>query len=254
MIHVSAGRATCTLLTLLALVAGPAAGQTTQPDPVPPAAAEPDEGGLLAGPLVGEKARAAGETSFGGEPRPGQRAATVPFRVWIATLREMDLDEDQRVEIRAIATEFGRSARRFQRKHGEEARRLRGEVRQAREQARAVPPETLARLREIQAKAPKPEAARQRIWELLDDDQRARLRARLDEARRRMAERRREEGPGPGPRREAGADAGPEADDGAGRAARRLRFLRERRSRDTAGAAPTEDERTFDFAEDGDSH
>lgn len=173
----------------------------------------------LSGPAVKDRnVPGAGNTFGDGMPMdPAKRAGRVQPRLFFEAVRElagdgapegMRLTEEQAEQCRAIAEEFRAAAQAFQREHREEIRALREKAGEAvverrgrgdppppanQGERKAATPEQQAfreQLRELMQKGPKPDPYFARIWEVLDDEQEAFVRRRVEQVQtERMMER-----------------------------------------------------------------
>lgn len=140
--------------------------------------------GLLAGPKVSDEAEAGqGGYANGGMMARARanRAAPVRPRAWFRIVNSLDLDDAQRVQVRAIAEEFESNVRAFQQAHGDEIELLQRKVNEGGDRAgRALRQEIDA----LRAQAPKPEPYMERIWSILTSEQQGALKERLEAMRR----------------------------------------------------------------------
>ena len=161
------------------LVAGAAQAQATRPnrpiaEGLPPA-------GLLAGPEVREADGA--DAPFGGSGRPG----TVSTRKWFDVLGRLDLDSDQRRAAGGIRRELQAAWTVYREECGQRLDVLAAEAREAREAGTRLPFDQRRELDRLKALRPDVTAYQMRIWSLLDESRRNRMRAELDAIRRREA-------------------------------------------------------------------
>jgi len=138
---------------------------------------------LLAGPKVTPEVVVGSEPVFRVVPRR-RPAQFGPYR-WQRLLREIDLDSRQRSEIGRIAGEFGRAMKAFRNTHGKRLKTLARREREARDDPdKQFSADEQHELRELRAKRPKAVESLQRIWTLLDHEQRQQMRDLLTEARK----------------------------------------------------------------------
>jgi len=161
-----------------------------KPQANPPAST--NDGGLLAGPKVEEQAQQRDDPRMGeqGRREGARRQVEVSFQDWMGLLRGLDLKPEQQTKIRAIAAEFQSAQREFTQSQGEEGRELARQAREARQAGKEPPKELRDKLQKMEADRPKAESYQQRIWAELTEEQRDQFKAKLDEYRQRMLERR----------------------------------------------------------------
>ena len=163
-------------------------GKQTDDSPNAQESEDSGDGGLLAGPKVDEEPASDDNPAFGGEERARQTTQIPPGR-WFLILQEIELSDEQRAEANAIAEEYEQAASKFRAETRVEMRQLQDEIDKARE-ANLDDPKLRERYREIQSKAPPPQAYQDRIWQILNAEQQEVFRAKLEEARQAIAERR----------------------------------------------------------------
>jgi Spy/CpxP family protein refolding chaperone len=130
-----------------------------------------------------------------GEGRPGQGVAmgrAGGFLGWVAQVKELTLADDQKTKVDAIIKEFETSQREWNEKNGEKAKELEAKAREEKK-AGAMSEETKKAVEELNSSRPKPPEFQKRITELLTDDQRKELDAKIAAAREKEKELKREE-------------------------------------------------------------
>ena len=228
------------------------------------------DGGVLAGPKVEQDAEKQPAPMMGPGGQERRRAQDVPPQQWFSALRGLGLTEDQQTKVRAIMDEFQRALKDYEASGGERIQDLRRQAREARQSGTPPPPELREKLQKFENDRPKATPYQSRIWNELTDEQQDKMKARLDEIRADMTQRREDrkadgkpadepmmdemnrEGPPPqrpqARRGNAGNGSGGGLDD-AGK--RRLDFLLAHQSAQAAGrhpqGAPTASERQFRF-------
>ena len=147
-------------------------------------------GGVLSGPKVedGAQKQPAPMMGPGGEER--RRAQDVPPQQWFGALRGLGLTEDQQTKIRAIMDEFQQAMKDYEASGGESIREMRRQARQARESGTAPPAGLREKLQKFENDRPKATPYQSRIWSELTDQQQDQMKARLEEIRAKMVQRR----------------------------------------------------------------
>ena len=138
---------------------------------------------LLAGPKVTP------EVAIGSEPVfrvvPGRRPAQLGPHRWQRLLRQIDLDSRQRSEIERIVGAYSRAMKAFRNTHGKRVKTLARRERETRDGGdERLSADERDELRELRAKRPRAAESLWRIWTLLDDEQKQRMRDLLTEARK----------------------------------------------------------------------
>lgn len=174
--------AMCAELTIAAF------GDEAKPNETPAAA---DDGGLLAGPKVDEEPGAPDNPAFAGEDRM-RGAVDVPPQRWFQIVNAMDMNDEQKAELRKIQSEFQVQSRAYRQENADELRDLADRLRESRESG-AFDPKLREEYQALQAKAPSAEPFQERVWALLDEAQKTDLRERLEKARVEIAARRAEQ-------------------------------------------------------------
>jgi hypothetical protein len=154
----------------------------------PPPATAPD---LLAGPKV--EAEATQQRNNPGRPNAGndqKREMDIPFQQWVTTLRGLGLSQEQQDKARSIVNEFQQATRDFQNEHGEDMRQLFGEMREARQSGKEPAKDSRDKLKQFEDSRPKPDAYKQRIWDLLNEQQQGQMKEKLESMRQQMMEKR----------------------------------------------------------------
>ena len=169
-----------------------------------PSEASPSDGGLLSGPAVEvepENGRPAGPDGPN-QASKQRRGEQMPLRKWMTALRGVELSEQQRVEVQAIAKEFQIAVESQMNKLTPEERE---KVRHAMEQRRAggpqgpakqggkpgaktaakpgakIDPATKELVKKLEEGRPNPKAYQERIWALLTTEQQAKMKTNLAE-------------------------------------------------------------------------
>jgi len=166
---------------------------------------------LLAGPQVEEDADESTQSDMMAGPQRQRRAQQMPLLQWMSALRGLSLSNEQQEAVRAISAEFQQAQREFQDALSDEDRQMLREARHARQSGEALVPEVRKRIGQIEAERPKPGPYQQRIWELLTQEQREQMKAKLEQIRKAGAARRADG-------REAGENGAPEVRRKRGRA------------------------------------
>jgi Spy/CpxP family protein refolding chaperone len=223
----------------LTLIAAPAlaedAGRPT--DGAPPKA--PARGGddLLRGPSVADDAhrkdQAFGKSGLaekarrGGE-QPGRSMAKV--RLWMETMRQMDLSPTQREQVDAIVARVQDARAAFEKAHGEDRRALEKTIKEN-GPGTAAGQEARQKMKEIAGKAPRPEPFQEEAFALLTPAQQETFRKNLAEREAQLEARQRDRrggmegmrdgatGPPRGRSKDSGKDAGKGAQGDSGKGA-----------------------------------
>jgi len=249
------------ILVICALSATDAAAQTTQP------VASPDSisgtsAALLAGPRVDDAALDDGGPLFGPGGQTRRQLTRLQPRQWLEVLRTLDLRADQKRPMRRLVMEFRTAQREFQREHGKEFRELRQSLQASREQGTRIDPQDLKALRELQEMMPSPLPTLREIWDMLDRQQQAEMREKLEQAREEQLDRRNERMSTMASEAEdrmremmrdrtGDSSTGEDADSPAiDRRLQRLKRWREQQGPYAPGAPPTEADQRFHFDED----
>lgn len=173
--------------------------------------------GLLSGPKVGDKeARDGGAFGKDGKPgrggRPdGQRRPGADGRVWMETLKSMELQGDQKAQVDAVLKKFEDARTAFEKQYGEQRRELEKKLKDlgagpdgprrgpdAPPPAAGKPAESAdvkavrKQMQELAEKAPKAEPFQKEIFGLLTPDQQAAFKKQLEENEARRAKMRAE--------------------------------------------------------------
>lgn len=238
------------------------------------------DGGVLAGPKVDDAPPGKPEDMMGPAAREERRRAPdVPLQQWMSSVHSLDLTQEQRDRIQAIADEFETAQREYQESLTESDREMVQKVREARQAGTPPPAEYRDKMQKLEAGRPKPGPYQERIWNELTDEQQSQVKTKLEEIRQRMIERRRANGAPRGDsmddmyqgRRRDSNRAKPQAPQNPGESThaqetdranvpagvdemgqRRLNFLlaRQSKSAQRPGRDASPDERRFKFDED----
>lgn len=157
--------------------------------PAKPAAK--DDGGLLAGPKVDEEPAAPDNPAFAGEDKMRQ-SVEIPALRWFMVVNELELSDEQSADVKNIASEYQDALRTFRKDHAEELSQLQARMRESRASGN-FDPKLRDAYRQVQDQAPAAEPFQDRIYKLLDEQQQADLRERLETLRTEIAERRAKE-------------------------------------------------------------
>ena len=147
---------------------------------------EPPTNDLLSGPSVSDEAAK--------EPprRRGERQAQVnpgqtPLRDWMAALREVDLTDEQRQTMRAIADEMAKERQKFMMERSEPERTMMDEMPRLREQGREPNEAQREMLQRLEAARPRVEEFQRKMWAELTPEQQLQFKTKLAELRERRA-------------------------------------------------------------------
>ena len=123
--------------------------------------AQDPDGDLLAGPSVqdeevtqedmrAEHARITGKAKQ-------NRQNNEQLRIWLTTLRSLDLTEDQQKEAHSIVQKLRKAQEAFRKEYGKEMRELKEKSKEAMDNGNDIPDDVGTRTRELQALSPNPE-------------------------------------------------------------------------------------------------
>ena len=169
------------------------------------AAAPPKRGdNLLGGPKVedgaGKDDRTFGKDGKEGKGgKPGQQGARRPMaqvRLWMETMKSMDLSPEQREKVDAVVARFQTARNEFESANGEARKALEQKVKENGPET-AEGKEARQAMKALAEKAPKPEAYQAEAFALLTPDQQEAFKKRLAEREAAMQERRKGEQAGP---------------------------------------------------------
>ena len=137
--------------------------------------AQDPDGDLLAGPSVQDEEvtqedMRAEHTRTTGKAKQNRKNKE-QLRMWITTLRSLDLTEDQQKEVHSIVQKLRKDQEAFQKKHGKEMRELREKSKEAMDNGNDIPDDVGTRTRELLALSPKPEEYQSKAWTLLNEVQ-----------------------------------------------------------------------------------
>ena len=137
--------------------------------------AQDPDGDLLAGPSVQDEEvtqedMRAEHTRTTGKAKQN-RQNKEQLRMWLTTLRSLDLTEDQQKEVHSIVQKLRKDQEAFQKKHGKEMRELREKSKEAKDNEKDIPDNVGTRTRELLALSPKPEEYQSKAWTLLNEVQ-----------------------------------------------------------------------------------
>ncbi len=135
--------------------------------------AQDPDGDLLAGPSVqdeevtqedmrAEHARITGKAKQNHQNQ---------LRMWLTTLRSLDLTEDQQKEVHSLVQKLRKAKEAFQKEYGKEMRELREKSKEAMENGNDIPDDVGTRTRELLALSPNSEEYQSKAWALLNVDQ-----------------------------------------------------------------------------------
>lgn len=159
---------------------------------------------VLSGPKVSDDAaKPDGPAKMG--PNAAQRRAEpkIPQRMWMREFEKLNISAEQQAQVDEILAEFHAEQQSYREVYGKQVDALMAQVRQARRDRQEIPLETRKQFQKLRESAPKFEDYQQRIWGVLDANQREQLTNSLNEAMEQLIERN-----APGNRRGAGARRG----------------------------------------------
>jgi hypothetical protein len=176
-------------------VAATAMAQSPAADkpPAPPAATQPVNDNVLAGPGV-EDAAEEGSDNMMGPGGQRRRAESLPLRQWMQQVRALDLTQQQQQEIAAILQELEQAQQTFRLEHAEQMRLVQEQIAQMRRAGREPDPALREQLQQLEAEMPKPPDYQRRVWDALTSEQQGALRERIADLEKRMQQQRRRNG------------------------------------------------------------
>ena len=114
------------------------------------------------------------------------------LRIWLTTLRSLDLTEDQQKEAHSIVQKLRKAQEAFRKEYGKEMRELREKSKEAMDNGNDIPDDVGTRTRELLALSPNPEEYQSKAWALLNEDQQKDFQKKYETAIEAMKKRRKD--------------------------------------------------------------